>query len=445
MNLLKKTQVEYNILLNQLLVVYAFTFPIKHYANSTAFFLILCVFLLRGNFKENLKKIFENNIAVLFLLYIMMHYIWFIGSENSNNIKDIAHDLRYAMHFLLFVTFIKKEYLFKILYGLLLGVFFSEIMSYLIYFDLIPHSLYFYNEKIYDATPYDPTPFVNHVNYGIFLSFAIGILFYQILTLNKFNFLTIISYVFFITISVNMFLQGSRTGYILYFLIILFTLFYVYRKKAIKFLIPLIISFGIIILLLYNNFNTFQKRIDQTLIAIEKVFESQNYNSSIGARIGFYVHGFEVIQENFWFGVGTADVMDELKLKYANDSHHLKQLNDPHSDFLFTFLKFGVFGFIFFLYFFYKIFTFRQEDDFYNFILKSGSFIIFIAMIQGSYFKGWMILFFVLILTIGTTKTEQNYNKTKVQLDKNELLFYGLLIIFCYVSAFAKTFKFFFK
>ena len=81
-NFFTKTQEEYNIILNHLFVVFAFTFPINYRMNSTLFFFILLVVLIRGNFLYYLKEVFQNHIARILFVLIAMHFVWLLGTEN---------------------------------------------------------------------------------------------------------------------------------------------------------------------------------------------------------------------------------------------------------------------------------------------------------------------------------------------------------------------------
>ena len=436
------TQEEYNLILNQLMVLFAFTFPIKHYANSTIFFLILIVFFLRRNFTENIKKIFQSKIVIVFLAFVIMHYIWFIGTQNMDQALILANKVKYGLYILIFVTFVQKEYYSKIIFAFLLSIFVSEIFSYLIFFNIIPETLYFYNEVVwFTHHSGNPSPFVNHMWYSIFLAFAVGIILYNILTIEKLNFKKVLYIIFFLTISINMFLQSSRSGYIIYFFIIIFTLFYVYRLKFLKYLLPLLLVFSISIFYLYNNFNTFKTRIDMTTNSIGSIINNKDYTSSLGNRIGIYLYSIDVIKNNFWFGVGTGDGMDEIHKILTPKDKHLVILTTPHNEFLNAQLKFGVLGSIVLIYLFYLIFTFKQENDYLNFILKSSSFIIFLTMLPGDFFQNWMIIFWIIPLSLATLNVPKDFDTVNNHYTKQEIKFYIFVFIFSYISAFSKTVK----
>jgi len=437
------SQHEYNIILNRLFVVFAFTFPIKHYATSTITFLILIIFLIRRNYLENLKKMFTNKVAMAFLLFLIIELISLTNNWMTREGKEILIGLKYSSFLFVFISFIEKEYVLKVIYALLLGILVSEFVSYMIYFSLIPHEFYFYNEIVWEASPEDPSPFLNHILYGNILSLSVGLLLFNIIKTQKWTYKKIVSLIFFMTITINMFLQASRTGYILYFAVIIFTIIYIYRLKAIKFLLPVVIIFSIVITILYNNFSTFHSRVSMTAVNITKVIETEDYHSSIGYRLGIYKYSLKLIENNFLFGVGSGNVMNSLKKSFSDKDSYLIYLKHPHNEYLYAFMKSGVFGFFALLYLFYTIFSFKQKNNFLNFSLKLGTFILFIAMFQDIYFQGWRILFFVILITVGTITLREE--EIEINYSKREIYFYITVFLFAYISAFAKTFKYIFN
>jgi O-antigen ligase len=380
---------------------------------------------------------------MVFILFVLMHYVWLIGTENIEQAKFLINKMKFGLYIIIFATFVQKEYFSKVISGFIFGIFVSEFISYLIFFDIIPNSIYFYNEVIYQATPQNPTPFTNHIYYSIFLSFATSIILYNIIKINNWNSKKIIYMLFFITITINMFLQASRTGYILYFLMILFTLIYIYKSKILKIIPIILVIFSILSYIIYQNSNTFKERMIQTYNSINQVYYNENYDSSLGKRIGIYYYGIEAIKNNILFGVGTGDIMDEtFKQIDNNKDKHLEDMTTLHNEFLNAQLRFGIFGPIVLLYLFYLIFTFKQENDYLNFILKSSSFIVFISMLPEDFFQGWMVIFWIIPLSISTINLNKDYDTTADKYTKEEIKFYIYIFIFSYISSFTKTIKY---
>jgi len=149
-----------------------------------------------------------------------------------------------------------------------------------------------------------------------------------------------------------------------------------------------------------------------------------------------------VIKENILFGVGTGDGMSEIKKRLKQKDKCLSNMTTPHNEFINAQLKFGILGPIVLIYLFYLIFTYKQENDFLNFILKSGSFIVLVSMLPGDFFQGWMIIFWILILSTTTFNVNKNYDTINNKYTKEEIKFYLITFIFSYISAFAKTIKY---
>ena len=74
--------------------------------------------------------------------------------------------------------------------------------------------------------------------------------------------------------------------------------------------------------------------------------------SSVMQRIEYSKAAFDLIQDHFWFGVGTGDLEDALNEQYKRMGSELKKRYrfHAHNQFLAIFITFGVFGFLWFLF-----------------------------------------------------------------------------------------------
>ena len=112
---------------------------------------------------------------------------------------------------------------------------FSESISYLIHFNLLPYKLELYNTIIYESQGVNnPSPFLNHSQYNVLLSIAIGFMLYNLLKNDNKILIKFISVFFIVTASVNLILVGGRIGYISYIVIIMLVLFLVYKMRIFK-------------------------------------------------------------------------------------------------------------------------------------------------------------------------------------------------------------------
>ncbi|PRM87612.1 hypothetical protein CJ671_09890, partial [Aliarcobacter cryaerophilus] len=332
----------------------------------------------------------------------------------------------------LFLLFIDKRFIYLIISGFILGMFFSEIISYLIYFNLLPYKLKLFNIIIYEAQGINnPSPFLNHSFYNMLLSIVIGLMLYNLLK-NKNNFfIKFVSVFFIITASINLVLVGGRIGYLSYVVIIGVVLFILYEKNTLKKILPTgLLILSMFFYLAYNNSSQFKIRIDNAISDKEKIFnqDGNDYNSSIGLRIGFWLYSVDVIKENLFFGVGTGNHMDAVKSKLTKEHKYISNIEHPHNEYIKNLLQFGVIGFIFFLNIFYQIFKLKiYDEDLKNYliILTTG---VCCLLLTDVFVKNILIIF-LLFISVCTSKTDylKNY---KFNLGIKIISLYITLIMF---------------
>ncbi|MDA3954042.1 MAG: O-antigen ligase family protein [Bacteroidales bacterium] len=89
--------------------------------------------------------------------------------------------------------------------------------------------------------------------------------------------------------------------------------------------------------------------------------------NSITLRAEFVKTAYDIIQNNFWFGVGTGDVMDSFNLQYKANKSRLPKQNRlrAHNQFVTFFLSFGVVGFVLILFsMFYPVIRFQGHKNY---------------------------------------------------------------------------------
>ena len=75
--------------------------------------------------------------------------------------------------------------------------------------------------------------------------------------------------------------------------------------------------------------------------------------TSVIRRFEYWRAGFYTIKHNFWFGVGTGDVIDAQQIAYKEIKTLLSDsevYETPHNHYLIVFSTFGIFGFVWFLF-----------------------------------------------------------------------------------------------
>ncbi|MBN1251133.1 MAG: O-antigen ligase family protein, partial [Bacteroidales bacterium] len=133
---------------------------------------------------------------------------------------------------------------------------------------------------------------------------------------------------------------------------------------------------------LYINKFSIKSRIYHIIWQIDTFIKTGNATGqSISQRVEFYKSSISLIKKNFWFGVGTGDVMDESKKELSMISSLEKGYrNRVHNQFLVVFTGLGLFGFIlFFVFLFYPVLKYK--------LLNNYLFLNFFTIVLVSFFS----------------------------------------------------------
>ncbi|MCT7447123.1 O-antigen ligase family protein [Aliarcobacter skirrowii] len=415
---------------NHLLVIYAYISPIYFRALASIIFILILLFLIRGNYKHYLSESISNNIVKAFLLYIAVHIIWTIGTDSFENIESLKK-LKYFLYPLLILSFIDYKFIIRIIVAFVLGMLTSEIISYLIHFNIFPYKYELFNIMIYKAQDIDnPTPFLHHSFYNVFLSIVVGILLYGFLTRENNLFIKCITLISITTASINMVLIGGRAGYVSFVFVILITLYLIYGKKFFKIILPIsLLSLMIFFSLAYNKSDKFKQRMHDTIRDKNEMSkENKNLNTSIGLRLGIWKYSYEVISENPIFGVGTKDDLKEV-IKVIPDRYgYIRDIHHVHNEYIKNLLQFGIIGFVFFINIFYQIFKIKLDNLAYKNILiifTSAFMILIIFDIMRT--ETWLV--FIFMVSVLSSKANFLLEKQIKKLDYKSILKYIIAIL----------------
>ena len=425
-NISKDSQDKVTLWMNHLLVVYAFLIPIHNKAKTSVFFCILLLFLYRRNFIYYLKIAFKNYLLKYFLLLYLLFVVGMLYTSDLESGFSFMDKAKLLLYPLIFLSFLDERFSFRILNAFIFGVLLSEIVSYLIHFQMIPPELFIGEYKIYKSILEDPSPFFTHGIHNMFLCIVITILIYRILVKDIKNYkFKILSLIFITTAFLNISLIGGRVGYVVLFCLIFFLIFLIYKKEILKGIFILLSIFFIMFTYLYNFSDQFDKRIEDGKNDLEKIITEKNYNSSIGLRIitGYYV--LEIIKDNFLIGVGTGDVMQEVD-ELANQKHsYIKLISHPHNLYLEILAQLGIIGFSMMLLMFYKILCYEAEDRKRSDIVKIITVAFLIYVLTASF---WSHLA-TFVTLISAMICVQKFDVHVKEIDKESILKYILVII----------------
>lgn len=402
---------------NYCLIAYAFLLPLSAKMASKMIYPIIICLILSGQFKKRLLFIIQNKIIQSFLYMLAIYTIWTLGSDHLDTaFFSITKLFKLLFVMLIIALSVHKKFIYCIFQGFLLAMFFSELVSFAMYF----HSANFLVHYILIARE-DNVPFMmNYTQHTTIMSIMVGFLFYQLLRNKTLPILSKIAYSFFmITSSLNLFILGSRIGYILFLSSIIIVLILSYHQNIKKFLLYAIFIVCIGYSIAYHFSPTFKDRITGAINDIQQL-NHNNLTTSLGARLGFILYSIESIKEHLIFGLGTGDHVYEVRkniLAHEENPSNVEGMlvNIPdshgsnlHNQFLDLLLQFGIIGLIVFLNIFYQIQKSHPNQNF----LKPLPYLLVVNILIASFANPLFIYgdverIFVLLVALLITPFEQ--------------------------------------
>ncbi len=435
-----------NLYLNHLLVVYMFLVPIapNEYAVDFIFSLMFLLIAIRGNFLKYLKISLSHPITRASLLMMSVFYIWMYGNSDTFWAEHMVFKYNhYFMYPFFFFLFLDYRFFERLLTGLISGVMLSEILSYLMQFHIIPWGIIkevhmpwaedgVLNKIVfYRAWTNEPNPFLEHSLYSVLIATTASILLYRFLADKKIEISKYINLLFFTTVSFNLFFTGGRTGYILYFMLISYLIYFSIKTKLVtkKYIFTTISVPIIIAMTMYLNGGKFKERIDHSLNVIHKIKNNTYDNkSSLGTRYELQKAGLQLIKENPFFGVGTADQLSELRNNPDNKNNPIQGLLDVHNQYIDILMQFGIIGFLVYLNFIYTVIKFKPIDKNRNTIKN----ITLIAMLWSGFtevFTYFYPVFFTALFVATTGNKKILKNDIKSPTSKEVVIYITIAIL----------------
>lgn len=360
--------------INYLMIAFAFIFPISQSAGTIILALMLIFWLFDRNLKNKMIQLKDEKIFLLLIgivILILLSALFsdtltnsFLAKHNKNLFKVIlSHYLLAPILLMIFITSLEKKFLPIVISSFLASIFFSEIISYSIFFEIINVNAY-ESLHLYDNTsPMNPTPFMHHTAYSVFLSVAILLLIHKIIH-NQNKYMQLFFVLFLISATINLFLNGGRTGQIAFILSILTYAFFHFKVnfKSITFTLAILIT---IIFTAYNISPVFHKRIHLAISDVQKV-STGNYSSSWGVRAASNMIAIDYLLSSpsrFIFGAGAGDAKkqyhdygrEHFSKNIAQPTRHLSHLHNQYLQFWFDGTLFALLLFLTFFYYLFKL------------------------------------------------------------------------------------------
>lgn len=345
----------YNLLFNRLAVSLAFIIPLSIAGYNLILAALTLTWILEARWKEKWEMIKAQPVFKAMLIYFLFAVLSLFWTENLSS--GIHYLKQYYIFFLLPIlyTSIDRSRIPQYFSAFLFAMIISEIISYMIYFDLIPFKL---NNS---WSPTDPSPFMMHTIYSIFLVFSIFLMLTRLAYEKRTRFQTLLYLFFIFTMTLNLFLNSGRTGQFSLLLAMMVFIYLHYGFHWIKTMaIGLLVS-GTIFLAAFFISPNFQNRTIETYNSLNySVKNKEALNDSTGQRFMMWQVASNIILEHPIIGVGIGDerdsYMETLLTKLPKLTPHINGFTDMHNTYLKIFISTGAIGLSLFLWVFYTLY-----------------------------------------------------------------------------------------
>lgn len=323
------------ILNSYLLIALLFFIPFSTALGSILSGIILIFWLYEAKFSKQYKQLKGNRVVVASLLFFVLHVV---GLFWTADIEWGLHIVKKEWKFLalpIFMFYVRKEHIRYYIYAFVLAMSISELVSYGIWFEQIP--------PFKDATVSNPTPFMTHITYNPLLAIAIyliasDVIFHQ----SHSNYKRVIYFLFLMTMTMNMFITGGRSGQVMLFVVVVLLSFQYFSGRLIKSIITSAVLGSSVFFLAYSYSGIFSERFD---MAISNTLNyDQNKGSSVGQRLTFAINGADIFLENLILGVGTGDLPSAMQEVHRVNTPEIKAPNNPHNMYVLMAVQFGLVG-----------------------------------------------------------------------------------------------------
>jgi len=354
-------------ILNYLYVLYAFTLPLSRASTAIATALILILFIFSPEQRRKVVDIWRMPAAKWIVIFVFYYFLsLLITTTPGHSWEQWKEGLRYLVPYLyllpagVMAVTMKKHYLVIVLSAFLAGMLVSEILSYLIYFGI-------WEKKRFLISALNPTPFMHHIQYSTFLALTALLLLDRIIREVHRRYQLFYALFFFAVVG-TLFLINGRTGQVA-FLLGLFVLAFAQFKNKIKALTIALLLTVVVIGGAYSLSENFRGRVQVAQSDIVNMVENNNYQTSLGYRVGVTILSFPLIEKHPILGTGVVDTMQMIRDGacecFAND-YWLKRANHLQNQYLQILVEIGLVGLGLLLVMLYRVARIPLQSEAYR-------------------------------------------------------------------------------
>jgi len=357
---MSKNKIDYSKYINYALVGYAFFLPFSKAGVNLFETIALLLWLMSGDFKNKVYAYKQNLLIVSFTLFLVVSIVSILWADEI--LFAIKYILKYRHFLIIFVafSFLRRDFITHLFSAFLLGMLISELMSYAIFFEIIHYK---------NVLPSNPSPFMSHTDYSIYLAFTGMILLTRVLSSEVLKEKVVYS-IFFTTVTANLFINGGRTGQIAFSGLFLLN-FFMHLQHKLKAIMTALFLLFIIFTLSYQLSPNFSNRTNQLNQDINNMIVHDDYSGGFGQRVALWTMGVDAFRDNFFLGTGIGNDMKELPRYAKKHGFTFKQFytigfDDHHNTFITAAVQLGVFGLISIIFIFYSVYSLKFKNTNYQ-------------------------------------------------------------------------------
>jgi O-antigen ligase len=330
-----------------------------------------------------LKKLNLRNAGIWLILFYFMHFIGLLYSENiSFGWMDIgmkASFIVFPLYFLLFSVKINWNYVIN---AFLIGLFLSILINFS--FSLVQ---FLSSKDVSNFFQAELSHLMHRSYWATFLSMGYFFLWYKFIYQERNRFYSLIGVLILFILTL---MTGAKIGLLLllFITITIIVLWIKISKRKWSILLTILGLFAALFIVNLKFPQLYQRaKLTVNTILIPMEYRDLTSFESTTARILMWDTSVDLIQENFWLGVGTGDVKDELQRKnFEKGFTGVAEKNyNSHNQLLNTHVAIGFFGVLFlFLAFLIPILFTKSNNRFIQLIIIL---ILFFSLLPESFLE----------------------------------------------------------
>ena len=332
--------------INILLVVFAFLLPLSKPASNAVLVLIVLAWIIEGRWQDKVRILRQNKVFITFGALIGWMGLSLLWSDTLSGGFFKGHDTNALVYYLrlnlfdflllpVMLTSLETRYIRYILSVFLSAMLLSEIVSWGIFFELIHYK---------DVPSYDPSPFMHHSLYSVFLAVTIFLLASLMGQTDTWRWRLFYG-VFMLSATANLFLNGGRLGQIAFVVGVAVYALSVWRSTLKAAAIMAVVGGGVVTAAYFTS-PVFQTRADTTLKALRHISEGKYNTTSWGIRVNILRVGAQTVRQHpiVGSGIGAAKSAFLEQAQRFDQTGMFPDLEHLHNQYLQLLVQTGLVG-----------------------------------------------------------------------------------------------------